>query len=253
MGEVIVIASGKGGSGKTTITAALSCNLAMRGKRVMALDADVGLRNLDLALGLADHAVFDFLDVINGSCSLEKASVRHPLVPSLYLLAAPQLSYGEFAQVFTREVMEGMRALCSELSRHYDYIFVDSPAGIGPGLMLAAAGATSALIVATPDLACVRDADQAAEVLLSIGIEKQRLIVNRVRPSLIDRGGAMDIDDVIDDVSVQLIGVIPEDESVIACLNAGQLLPMGKSHAAKAVDNIARRLCGERVALMKLR
>jgi len=253
MGEVIVIASGKGGSGKTTVTAALSCSLAMRRKRVMALDADVGLRNLDLALGLADRAVFDFLDVINGRCSLEKASVCHPLVQSLYLLAAPQLSYGELAQAFTPEVMDGMRALCSELSRHYDYVLVDSPAGIGPGLLLAAAGASSALIVATPDLACVRDADQAAEVLLSLGIERQRLIVNRVRPSLIDRGGALNIDDVIDGISVQLIGVIPEDESVTACLNAGQPLPLGKSRAARAVGNIARRLCGERVELMKLR
>jgi len=253
MGEVIVVASGKGGSGKTTVTAALSCSLAMRGKRVIAVDADIGLRNLDLALGLSDRTVFDFLDVINGRCALEKASVCHPLLPSLSLLAAPQLSCGELVRVFTPETAYGIRAVCAELSRQYDYVFVDSPAGIGQGLLLAAAGAASALLVVTPDLASVRDADQAAEVLSSIGVERQRLIVNRVRPPLIKKGGAMNIDDVIDAVSVQLMGIIPEDESVTEALNAGRPLCMGKSPAARAAANIARRLCGERVELLKLR
>lgn len=253
MGEVFVVASGKGGSGKTTVTAALACCFAMGRKRVLALDADIGLRNLDLALGLSDRAVFDCFDVLYGRCTLEKACLRHSLLTTLHLLAAPQLSSDEITAAFRPEVMEGMRALCGALRQRYDYVLIDSPAGIGPGLRLAGAGADSAIMVVTPDAACVRDADQAAGVLFALGIERQHLIVNRVRPALIRRGDCLNIDDVIDGVSVQLLGLIPEDGRVASALNAGCPLPLEKSPAARAVMNIARRLTGERVKLMRLR
>lgn len=253
MGKIYVIASGKGGTGKTTITAALSSYFAIKQKRVLALDADIGARNLDIALGLSGKTVFDFFDILCGRCSIEKTLLFHPVLPSLHLLAAPQFLSDEFENIFTPKIVEQFKNLTDILNEKYDYIFIDGPAGIGPGLKLAAAGADASIIVATPDTAAVRDADQAVAALTGFGISHQRLIVNRVKPSLIRKGGCMNIDDVIDGVSIQLIGVIPDDPCVISAFNAGRILPLEKSPAAHAVINIAKRISGERVKPLQIR
>ena len=247
MASTICVASGKGGTGKTSVTAGISACLAALDHTVVALDSDVGLRNLDLVLGLTERAVFDFTDVILGRASLMQALTQHPLIPNLYLLAAP------FGGSRPEIRSDQMKWLTTEIGRHFDYCVIDCPAGIGRWFELVASVSDHAIMVCTPDNASLRDAGPARRMLLSHGVSDIRLVLNRVRPQLIRKMRAVNIDDAIDRTGIQLLGVVPEDQTVIACANRGELVVSHmNSLAARAYRNITRRLLGERLPLMKL-
>lgn len=245
MGEVIVVASGKGGVGKSTITASLSYALALRGYSVLAVDADVGLRNLDILLGLEDRSLFNLADVLTDKCKLSKAIIPHDDVKKLFFLPSPQLALPDDINP------AAMKNLFSELADEYDFVFVDCPAGIGRGFMNAIAGADRALVVATPDNTSIRDADRAAGILIDSGITDTRLIINRVRPDLIKKRLVANIDEMIDRISLQLVGLIPEDENVLIMTNSGKPVIYGKGPAAKALNNIASRMEGMNIPLYR--
>lgn len=248
MGCAICVASGKGGTGKTSVASGIACCLAAMDKSVVVLDADVGLRNMDIVLGVSDSALFDFTDVISGNVSLQKALLTHPLVENLRLLSAP---LGEKAgrNVTPRQMAE----LVDEIKRMCDYCIIDCPAGLDFGFNLAASAADCAILVATTDTVSLRDARLTRESLKNRGIGDIRLVVNRVRPSLIKKLAAANIDEAIDRTSTRLIGIIPEDRAVIEAANKGTLLFSNlRAPAARAYRNIARRICGESVPLMKI-
>jgi septum site-determining protein MinD len=241
MGKVIVIASGKGGTGKTTTAAALSSALAARKCRVLCIDADVGLRNMDLSLGLSEMALPDFCDVIEGRLSLEDAAFQHPTVLSLYFLSAPSLMSPEEIDP------EKMRELLDSARRSFDYCIIDSPAGIGSGFRLAARFADSAIVVTTSDITSCRDVQRTVMELKALGIEDVSLIVNRIRPRLL-KFSNQNIDDIVDTAGARLLGLVPEDRSVILSANKGILLINYTSRgAAAAFSRIAGRLLGERI------
>ncbi len=248
MSRAICIASGKGGTGKTSVASGIASSLAALGKSVVVIDADVGLRNMDIVLGVSELSLFDFTDVSSGSVSLEGALLAHPLVENLKLLSSP---LGENAG---REISpEQFSKLVSEIKKICDFCIIDCPAGLDFGFKLAAAAADSAIIVATPDTVSLRDAQLTRASLRSRGISDIRLVVNRVRPSLIRRLATLNIDEAIDRASTQLIGIVPEDKNVIAAANRGKLVcHMKRSPAARAYMNIARRICGENLPLMKI-
>ncbi len=248
MAKAICVASGKGGTGKTSVASGIACTLAALGKQVIVLDADVGLRNMDIVLGVSDAALFDFSDVISGNAELSRALLQHPLIDNLKLLSAP---LGEFAGRDT--TVDEMAELVSEMKKLCDFVIIDCPAGLDFGFKLAAAAADSAILVATPDTVSLRDAQLTRFALKSRGISDIRLVVNRVRPSLMRRFETANIDEAIDRTNTQLIGIVPEDKNVIAAANCGKLLFTNlRSPAAKAYRNIARRICGENVPLLKI-
>ncbi len=247
MGSSIVITSGKGGTGKTSLTAALASALAASGARVLCIDADIGLRNLDLSLGLSDMVCRDFCDVVLGGCPLEEAVTEHPLIPGLFFLGAPV-----FAD-HTEIPHEGFTAMIEEARTLFDWCLVDSPAGLGRGFRLSCCGAEKAVMTVTADDSSRRDAQRAASELYELGITELLLAVNRVRPRLIKRSRAT-VDDIIDSVGARLIGLVPEDDNVPLAANLGKPLLMyaPKCRAAKAAANMAERLSGRRVPLMKI-
>ena len=245
MGEVIVITSGKGGTGKTSLTAGLGAALARLGRRVLCIDCDVGLRNLDLSLGMSDAALMDFTDVLAGRSTLNRAAVAHPAQQRLYLLTAPLTLPDPFPDE------EGFRGLLAQAREEYDLILLDCPAGLGPGFRLAVCGADRAIVVSQSDPACLRDAQRV--VLQLAQLKRVHLVVNRVRKKLL-RNMHATIDDAMDKAGLPLLGVVPEDETMP--LYAGRDIPLllsGNDCAAQAYRNIARRLDGQRAALMRLR
>ena len=245
--RVIVTTSGKGGVGKTTSTANIAAALAKFGKKVVAIDADVGLRNLDVIMGLENRVVYNFIDVIEKVCKLNQALVKDKRVPGLFLLPA--------AQTRTKDAVnpEQMVALCEELKPDFDFIMLDCPAGIEGGFKNAAAGADEALVVTTPEIPSVRDADRIIGMLESMGKSPIRLIINRLRPNMVQDGDMLAKDDILDVLSIDLIGVVPEDENVIRATNSGEPMTMNlDSPAAHAYLNIAERLLGHDVPLMDL-
>ena len=244
MGTVIAVASGKGGTGKTSITGGVASALAILGRRVLCVDMDVGLRNLDIALGLSDRALMDFSDVALGRCPLARAAVDHPNLKGLSLLTAPMaLPAGLTA--------DRVRALLEQARAEYDYIFIDAPAGLGPGFQLAVCGADRALVVATSDASSLRDAQRTVEELE--GLRQIHLVMNRIQPKLLRRLRAT-IDDAMNAAGLPLLGVVPEDPYVILCANLGQpLIFRGKRGAALACWNIALRLEGRQVPIMRIR
>lgn len=249
MSRIIVITSGKGGVGKTTSTANIGMAIASRGHQVAVVDADFGLRNLDLLLGLENRIVYTAVDVLAGECPLEKALVRDKRQPKLVLLPA--------AQNRTKESVtpDQMRRLVMELSKTYQYILIDSPAGIEMGFRNAIAGAQEAIIVTTPEIAAVRDADRVIGLLEAHSIKRIHLIVNRIRPAMVEANDMMSIQDVQEILAIPLIGAIPDDEKVIVSTNRGEPLVLGgnnNSLAATAYNNIARRLDGEKVEFLDL-
>lgn len=244
MGSVIVITSGKGGTGKTSLTGGVGAALAQQGKQVLCLDADVGLRNLDLALGMADAALMDFSDVLAGRCELSRAVAPHLTIPGLFLLTAP-LSLPEG---FAGE--DAFRALLQEARQQYDYVLIDAPAGLGLGFRLAVCGADRAVVVATSDPASLRDAQRVVTELN--GIDPVHLVVNRVRGRLLRRLGAT-IDDAMDAVGLPLLGLVPEDVQVVLAAGSGRpVCQVTQKGAALAYANIARRIAGEQVPLMRI-
>ena len=248
MSRAICVASGKGGTGKTSVASGIACCLAALGKRVVVIDADVGLRNMDIVLGVSELSLFDFTDVLSGSAPLSSARLSHPLVENLRLLSSP---LGEDAGRETTP--EALAALVEEIKRDCDFVIIDCPAGLDFGFRLAAEAADAAIIVTTPDTVSLRDAQLCRASLRARGISDIRLVVNRVRPSLIRRLASLNIDEAIDRTSTQLLGVVPEDKNVIESANRGRLLFSNlRSPAAKAFRNIARRICGENVPIMKI-
>ncbi len=247
MGTVIVVTSGKGGTGKTTTVGAVGSCLAAEGRSVLCLDCDLGLKNLDLALGMSDLAVKNFYDVMVGDCPLETAAAAHPDIPGLYLLTAP-------VDIFPEDLDRAQfGALIQAIRQQYDYCLIDSPAGIGGGFALAAAFADRAIVVATADVASLRDAQRAVMELEALGIEDVRLVANRVVPKLLKRSGET-IDDIIDITGAQLLGLVPEDKEVTLAANRGAALVLSETKgAAVAFLHIARRIQGRDVPLWRVK
>ena len=244
MGSVIVVTSGKGGTGKTSITGGVSSCLARLGKSVLCIDMDIGLRNLDISLGLSDRALMDFSDVVLGRCSLEKAAVNHPDLPGLSLLTAPMSFTPQLTQWQVQELLD-------EARKRYDYIMIDSPAGLGQGFQLATCGADRALVVSTNDASSLRDAQRTVAELDRL--DQIHLVMNRIQPKLL-RQLRTTIDDAMDAAGLPLIGVVPEDPRVILSANQGRPLILGgRQGAANACLNIAKRIQGLRVPIMRIR
>ncbi len=247
MENVIVITSGKGGVGKTTSTANLGTGLAMAGKKVVLVDTDIGLRNLDVVLGLENRIVYDLVDVVEKTCKLKQALIRDKRYDGLYLLPAAQ----------TRNKMavspEQMVTLVQELEEEFDYVLIDCPAGIERGFKNAVAGAKSAIVVTVPEVSSVRDADRIIGLLSSNGIEDVRLLINRLRPELVKKGDMLAIDDTLEILGIDLIGVIPEDEKIFRSSNLGEpVVTDDTSLSGKAYRNVTKRIMGEDVPMMNL-
>ena len=241
--EVIVVTSGKGGVGKTTTTASLGAALAMRGKRVLVVDADIGLRNLDVILGLENRIVFNLVDVAKGSCKPSQAVIKSKKSNNLYLLPASQTDDKDVvSEDEVRQALEPFR-------REYHFILVDSPAGIEQGFKNACAGADSALIVSTPEVPAIRDADRVVGLLTAKGLEP-RLIINRLDMNMVARGDMLGVPDVQEILGIDLIGVVERDENIIVAANCGEPVVYNqKSKAGQAFTRIASRLCGESVPI----
>ncbi|MBS3898011.1 MAG: septum site-determining protein MinD [Dethiobacter sp.] len=248
MGAVIVITSGKGGVGKTTTTANLGVGLAMLGEKVVLIDADIGLRNLDVVMGLENRIVYDLVDVVEGNCRPKQALIRDKRYDTLFLLPAAQ----------TRDknavTPEQMKKLCAELKEEYDFVLVDCPAGIEQGFRNAIAGADRALIVTTPEVSAVRDADRIIGLLEAADLGDPKLIINRLRPDMVKRGDMMDIEDILEILAIDLIGVIPDDEKIIISTNRGEPVVANDngSLSGQAYRNIVRRVRGENVPFLQL-
>lgn len=247
MGEVIVITSGKGGVGKTTSTANIGTGLALEGKKVVLLDTDIGLRNLDVVMGLENRIVYDIVDVIEGTCRLKQALIKDKRYAGLYLLPAAQ----------TRDksaiVPEQMLKLCEELKQEFDYILVDCPAGIEQGFKNAIVGANRAIVVTTPEVSAVRDADRIIGLLEANDVRNPKLLINRVRHDMVKRGDMMSIDDIIDILAIDLIGVVPDDEKIIVSTNRGEpAVSDSKSLAGRAYREMTKRIMGQDVPLLNL-
>lgn len=244
MSEVIVITSGKGGVGKTTSSANIGTALAKLDKSVVMIDTDIGLRNLDVVLGLENRIVYNLVDVVEGNCRMKQALIRDRHYPGLYLLPSAQ------TRDKTAVTPEQMKKLVLELKEQFDYILLDCPAGIEQGFQNAIAAADRAIIVTTPEVSAIRDADRVIGLLESKGIRRNHLIINRLRPDLVKKGDMMSAQDVVDLLGTPLIGVIPDDENVIVYTNQGQTLVEGESLPGQAFRNIARRILGEDVAYL---
>lgn len=246
MGEVIVITSGKGGVGKTTSSANIGTGLAKLDKSVLMIDTDIGLRNLDVVMGLENRIVYNLVDVIEGECRLKQALIKDRHYPNLQLLPSAQTKDKSAVRP------EQMIKLINGLKKNFDYIILDCPAGIEQGFRNAIAAADRALVVTTPEVSAIRDADRIIGLLEEKGIRRNHLIVNRLRPELVKRGDMMSAQDIIDLLGVPLIGVIPDDEAVIVATNQGQSLIEGETLPGQAYRNIVRRIAGEDVPYLDL-
>ncbi|AOZ96437.1 septum site-determining protein MinD [Butyrivibrio hungatei DSM 14810] len=246
MGEVIVVTSGKGGVGKTTTTANIGTGLAKLNKKVVLIDTDIGLRNLDVVMGLENRIVYNLVDVIEGNCKIKQALIRDKRYETLFLLPAAQ------TKDKTSVTPEQMKKLTEELKQDYDYIILDCPAGIEQGFKNAIAGADRALVVTTPEVSAVRDADRIIGLLEANEIKKTQLIVNRLRADMVKRHEMMSADDVIDILAVELIGQVPDDENIVIATNNGEPLVGDNSLAGQAYMNICRRVTGEQVPFLDL-
>ncbi len=247
MENVIVITSGKGGVGKTTTTANLGVGLARQGKSVVLIDTDIGLRNLDVVLGLENRIVYDLVDVIEGTCRLKQALIKDKRYNGLYLLPAAQ----------TRNKMavspDQMKKLVEELEKEYDYILIDCPAGIERGFKNAVAGAKSAIVVTVPEVSSVRDADRIIGLLSANDIDDVKLLINRLNPELVKKGDMLAIDDTLEILGVDLIGVVPEDGRILRSSNLGEpIVTDDDALAGKAYRNITQRILGQEVPMLKL-
>lgn len=246
MAKVFVVTSGKGGVGKTTITANLGCTLAKFGEKVCVIDADIGLKNLDVVLGLENRVVYTLLDVVNGKVNAHEALVRHKQLRNLYLLAASQIA--------TKEMMspEDMKAIVKELYPKFDYVLIDSPAGIERGFRNAVASADSVLIVTTPEVPAISDADRVIGLLENFGFAEKsmKVVLNRFKVKMVKAGDMLTREDVQSTLALEIIGVVPDSEDVIIATNKG--LPVvlnGSVDVSKVFENIARRLKGEEVSI----
>ncbi|MGE4282695.1 MAG: septum site-determining protein MinD [Clostridia bacterium] len=247
MGEVIVITSGKGGVGKTTSTANLGTGLALMGQKVVLVDTDIGLRNLDVVMGLENRIVYDLVNVVEGTCRLKQALIKDKRYDGLFLLPAAQTKDKGAVNP------EQMLNLCNELKEEFDYVLIDCPAGIEQGFKNAIAGADKAVVVTTPEVSAVRDADRIIGLLEAHEIRNPLLLINRLRIDMVKRGDMMTIDDIIDILAIDLVGVVPDDENIIISTNRGEpVVSDMKSRAGQAYRNITKRLMGEQIPIMDL-
>jgi len=246
--RVITITSGKGGVGKTTITANLATALAMAGHQVVAVDADIGLRNLDVMMGLENRIVYDLVDVAEGRCRLRQALIRDKRLSNLFLLPAAQTKDKTAVQP------ADMVKICEELRSEFSFVLVDSPAGIEHGFRTALAPADEVIVVTTPEVAAVRDADRVIGLVEAAGKELVELAINRVKPEMVERGDMLSVEDVLEILAIPLIGVIPEDPEVIVATNKGIPVVLNSlSPSGQAIKDMARRLLGEEVPFPTLR
>lgn len=246
MCEVIVITSGKGGVGKTTTSANIGTGLAQLRKKVVLVDTDIGLRNLDVVMGLENRIVYNLVDVVEGTCRYRQALIKDKNTPNLFLLPSAQ------TKDKSAVTPEQMKKLVEELKEEFDYVILDCPAGIEQGFQNAIAAADRALVVTTPEVSSIRDADRIIGLLESNSICKIDLIVNRIRMDMVKRGEMMSIDDVVEILAIDLIGAIPDDENIVISTNQGQPLVGDDSLAGKAYMNICKRVIGENVEFLDL-
>ncbi|MCL1997042.1 MAG: septum site-determining protein MinD [Defluviitaleaceae bacterium] len=247
MSEIIVVTSGKGGVGKTTTTANIGMGLAMLDKKVALLDADIGLRNLDVVMGLENRIVYDIVDVIEGNCKLKQALIKDKRNQNLYLLPA--------AQTKDKDAIapQQMKDLCEKLKEEFDYVLVDCPAGIEQGFKNAIAGAQHAIVVTTPEVSAVRDADRIIGLLEANGLKDPKLVLNRLRIDMVSRGDMMAIEDVTEILAIDIVGVVPDDETVITSTNHGEPAVLDQSSkAGRAFSDISKRIAGQEVPFMDL-
>jgi septum site-determining protein MinD len=245
MGEVLVITSGKGGVGKTTTSANLGVGLAMKDKKVVLVDADIGLRNLDVVMGLENRIVYDLVDVVEGRCRLKQALIRDKRFPELFLLPAAQ------TRDKTAVNPEQMKKLTDSMKEEFDFVLVDCPAGIEQGFKNAISGADRAVVVTTPEVSAVRDADRIIGLLEAAEIKSTKLILNRIRADMVKRGDMMNLDDVTDILAIEVLGVVPDDESIVIATNKGEpAITNPISRAGQAFNNIPERILGNDVPLM---
>ena len=245
MSEVIVVTSGKGGVGKTTTSANIGTGLASLGKKVVLIDTDIGLRNLDVVMGLENRIVYNLVDVVEGNCRVKQALIKDNRFPTLYLLPSAQTR--DKSSVNPGQMIK----LIQTLKEQFDYIILDCPAGIEQGFQNAIAGATRAIVVTTPEVSAIRDADRIIGLLEANEVKQIDLIVNRIRNDLIKRGDMMSVEDVTEILSVPLIGVVPDDESVVIATNQGEPLVNANTYAGIAYGNITRRITGEEVPFLE--
>ncbi|MEL7564708.1 MAG: septum site-determining protein MinD [Dehalobacterium sp.] len=247
MGEVYVITSGKGGVGKTTATANIGTGLALQGKKVVLVDTDIGLRNLDVVMGLENRIVYDIVDVVRENCRLRQALIKDKKFENLFLLPAAQ------TKDKTAVSEEQMIKLCGELKEEFDFVVVDCPAGIEQGFKNAVAGAEKAIVVTTPEVSAVRDADRIIGLLEAAGLKEPKLVINRIRPQMVKKGDMMSIDDMIDILAIDLLGVVPDDEFIVVSTNKGEPAVLdNNSLAGAAFRNITKRILGENIPWLNL-
>lgn len=246
MSEVIVITSGKGGVGKTTTTANVGTGLAQLDKKVVLIDTDIGLRNLDVVMGLENRIVYNLVDVVEGNCRMKQALIKDKRYPNLSLLPSAQ------TKDKTSVSPEQMIKVIDELRDEFDYILLDCPAGIEQGFKNAIAGADRALVVTTPEVSAIRDADRIIGLLTANEITRVDLIVNRLRMDMVKRGDMMNIGDVTDILAIDLIGAVPDDEQIVISTNQGEPLVGTDCKAGKAFVNICHRILGEEVPYLDL-
>lgn len=245
--KVVTVTSGKGGVGKTTATANIAAALASMGHKVVCIDADIGLRNLDVVLGLENRIVFDLVDVVEGRCRLRQAMIRDKRLPELYLIPAAQTR--DKSAVSPSDMVR----LGDELRPEFDWVLVDSPAGIERGFRNAMAPADMVVVVTNPEVSAVRDADRIIGLVESEEKGPARLVINRIKPSMVKRGDMLSVDDVLELLAVQLIGMVPDDDNVVLSTNRGMPVSLDdKSKAGQAFRNVARRLMGEQVPFLDL-
>ncbi|MFG6325845.1 MAG: septum site-determining protein MinD [Lachnospiraceae bacterium] len=246
MSEVIVITSGKGGVGKTTTSANVGTGLAKLDKKVVLIDTDIGLRNLDVVMGLENRIVYNLVDVVEGNCRPKQAMIKDKRYNNLYLLPSAQ------TRDKTSVTPEQMVALVDELREEFDYIILDCPAGIEQGFKNAIAGADRALVVTTPEVSAIRDADRIIGLLEANSMKKVDLIVNRIRMDMVKKGDMMSIEDVVDILAINLIGAVPDDENIVISTNQGEPLAGNDTLPGQAYMNICKRIMGEDVPMLDL-
>jgi septum site-determining protein MinD len=247
VGEAIVITSGKGGVGKTTTSANIGTGLALHGKKVCMVDTDIGLRNLDVVMGLENRIIYDLIDVAEGRCRLPQALVKDKRFDELYMLPAAQTKDKDAISP------DAVRQIILDLKKDFEFVIIDCPAGIEQGFKNAIAGADKAIVVTTPENAAVRDADRIIGLLEGARIQSPKLIINRIRANMVKQGEMLDIDEICSVLAIDLLGIVPDDEYVIKAANIGEPTVMNpNSPAAIAYRNIARRMLGDNVPLMSL-
>lgn len=247
MGKVYVVTSGKGGVGKTTTTANLGVGLAKNGSSVVLMDADIGLRNLDVILGLENRIVYNSMDVMDGTCKLKQALIKDKRYKNLHLLPASQTN----DKMDVSEDM--MKILVEKLKKEFDYVLIDCPAGIEQGFKNAIVGADEAIIITTPEISAIRDADRVIGLLAASEMNEIKLIINRVKMKLVNEGNMLHMDDIVDILGLDIVGIVPDDEEIVISTNKGEPVSVkALTPSGKAYMNIAGRMVGNEIPFLNI-